>query len=214
MSFLAHPLLAGILLVLGIIGIYIEIKTPGFGVPGILGITALTLFFLGHMASGASDWGPIVIFFVGIMLLLIEIFLIPGFGLVGIMGILCILISFFAAFGLENIETAVNVVGLSLLVAVTLIILLTVYVLPRSALFKRLTLSTQEKSSEGFTSPRQEDESLLGKTGIAYTPLRPSGAVLIDFKRYDATTKGEFIEKGEEIVVLQLNGFQIVVERA
>ena len=68
-SFLTYPAIAGILIALGLVGIYVEIKTPGFGVPGILGVTALTLFFLGHMGSGASEWGPIVIFFVGMVLL-------------------------------------------------------------------------------------------------------------------------------------------------
>jgi membrane-bound ClpP family serine protease len=61
-SFLSHPFIAFVLLILGIVGIYIEVRTPGFGVPGILGLTALTLFFLGHVGSGASEWGPIVIF--------------------------------------------------------------------------------------------------------------------------------------------------------
>ncbi|MCK4983591.1 MAG: hypothetical protein KAS17_11740, partial [Victivallaceae bacterium] len=79
-SFLTYPAIAGILIALGLVGIYVEIKTPGFGVPGILGVTALTLFFLGHMGSGASEWGPIVIFFVGMLLLALEIFVIPGFG--------------------------------------------------------------------------------------------------------------------------------------
>ncbi|MFA7230028.1 MAG: NfeD family protein [Victivallaceae bacterium] len=212
MSFLAHPALAGVLLILGIIGIYIEIKTPGFGVPGVLGLSALTLFFLGHMASGASDWGPMVIFFVGLGLLLIEIFVIPGFGLVGILGISCIAISFFAAFGLENIETAVNVVGISMLASIAIIIVLTIYVLPKSTMFRRITLSAQQNSSEGFSS-FHEDESIVGRIGITLTKLRPTGTVCINDKRYDAMTEGDYIEKDEEVEVLKLNGFQIVVRK-
>ena len=106
-SFLTYPAIAGILIALGLVGIYVEIKTPGFGVPGILGVTALTLFFLGHMGSGASEWGPIVIFFVGMVLLALEIFVIPGFGIVGLLGITCIIISFFAAFGFKKFRFSV-----------------------------------------------------------------------------------------------------------
>ncbi|MBO5723085.1 MAG: hypothetical protein J6S19_08220, partial [Lentisphaeria bacterium] len=75
-DFLAHPFVTVLLLIFGLVGLFIEIKTPGFGVPGMLGVTALTLFFLGHVATGESGWGPMVIFFVGILLLALEIFIV------------------------------------------------------------------------------------------------------------------------------------------
>ena len=212
MAFLSHPALAGLLLIIGIIGIYVEVRTPGFGVPGALGVTALTLFFLGHMASGASDWGPIVIFFVGVILLALELFVIPGFGIVGFLGLGCIIISMFAAFGIENVETAANVVGLSFLLAILIITLLTIYVLPKSTLFKRITLTTEQRSSAGYSAPHQENNDLTGRRGTAHTPLRPAGTVIIDNRRYDATSESEFIAKGSEVEVTGLNGFQIVVK--
>ncbi|MCF6174954.1 MAG: hypothetical protein L3J71_04260 [Victivallaceae bacterium] len=213
MSFLAHPAITAILLIMGLIGIYVEIRTPGFGVPGILGVTALTLFFLGHVSSGASDWGPMVIFFVGVMLIALELFVIPGFGVVGILGILCVMISLFGAFGFENIDTAVNVVGISILSAIALSVLLTIYILPKSTLFKRITLSTSQNSSAGYSAPHQEDDSLLGKIGIVHSKLRPSGSVMIDNKRYDATANGEFIDVGTSVKVVSLTGFQLTVKK-
>jgi membrane-bound serine protease (ClpP class) len=213
MGFLAHPAITAILLILGLLGIYVEIRTPGFGVLGILGVTALTMFFLGHVASGASDWGPMVIFFVGIMLIALELFVIPGFGIVGILGILCVMISLFGAFGTENIDTAVNVIGISILSAIAISVLLTIYILPKSTLFKRITLSTSQNSNAGYSAPHQEDESLLGKVGIVYSKLRPSGSVVIEDKRYDATAMGEYIEKGTKVKVISLNGFQLTVEK-
>ncbi len=212
MSFLSYPAITAILLILGLLGIYVEIRTPGFGVPGVLGVTALTMFFLGHVASGASDWGPMVIFFVGVMLLMLELFVIPGFGIVGILGILCIMISLFGAFGFENIDTAVNVIGISILSAIAIGVLLTIYVLPKSTIFKRIALDTEQNSSAGYSAPHQEDDSLIGKTGQVYSKLRPSGTVMIDGKRYDASADGEFIDEGTTVKVVALNGFQITVK--
>ena len=140
-AFLALPALAGILLVIGLVGIFVEVKTPGFGVPGILGVSALTLFFLGHIASGASDWGPLVVFFVGLLLLALELFLIPGFGLVGLLGTGCVLGSFFWAFGWENIEISLRVITLSLLMAIVIMVVLAMYVLPKSRLFSKVSLN-------------------------------------------------------------------------
>ena len=206
-AFLATPAIAGLLLVIGLLGIFVEVKTPGFGVPGVLGISALTLFFLGHIASGASDWGPMVVFFVGLVLIALEIFVIPGFGLVGIMGLLCVLVSFFWAFGFENIQTALRVITLSLTVAITLMILLAIYVLPKTPLFRKVSLETSLNTGDGKTPV----ESVAGQSGIALTPLRPSGVVKIGTKRFDAVSEGDFIEINTPVEVLSDNGFQLVV---
>ncbi|MCP3967110.1 MAG: hypothetical protein GY750_11395 [Lentisphaerae bacterium] len=212
-SFLSHPAIAGILIVLGLVGIYIEIKTPGFGVPGILGVTALTLFFLGHVGSGASEWGPIVIFFVGLVLLLLEIFVIPGFGIVGVLGIGCIVISFFAAFGFENVETATYTIGSALGATLFIIIFLTVYVLPKSPLFKWIKLETTQKSERGFSSHAVANKDLLHKHGVAHSMLRPVGIAIIDEKRLEVTTEGDFINKGDEVEVVEVTPFKIIVKK-
>ena len=202
----------GLLLVLGLVGIFIEIKTPGFGVPGVLGVSALTLFFLGHMASGASDWGPMVIFFVGLLLLALEIFVIPGFGLVGILGVLCIIVSFFWAFGFENISTALRVVTISLIAAIVIMTVLAMYVLPHTPLFKRVALDTEMNAEDGYQA-QTADMALIGACGVAITPLRPAGVVKIGEKRYDASSEGDFLDPGSEVEVTACNGFQLVVRQ-
>ncbi len=212
-SFLTYPAIAGILIALGLVGIYVEIKTPGFGVPGILGVTALTLFFLGHMGSGASEWGPIVIFFVGMVLLALEIFVIPGFGIVGLLGITCIVISFFAAFGFKNFAAASHTVAYSLLGALITIILLTIYVLPKSSMFKWIRLDTVQKREEGCMAHKNVSLDLLHQTGIAHTTLRPVGSIIINDKIYEATTQGDFIEKGENIEVIEATPMKITVKK-
>ncbi len=212
-SFLTYPAIAGILIALGLVGIYVEIKTPGFGVPGVLGVTALTLFFLGHMGSGASEWGPIVIFFVGMVLLALEIFVIPGFGIVGLLGITCIVVSFFAAFGFKNFATASQTVAYSLLGALVTIILLTVYVLPKSSIFKWIRLDTVQKHEEGCSSHKEVSLDLLHQTGVVHTTLRPVGSIIINDKIYEAATQGAFIEKGEKVEVIEATPMKIVVKK-
>lgn len=211
-AFLAFPAFAGLLLVIGLVGIFVEVKTPGFGVPGTLGISALTLFFLGHIASGASSWGPMVVFFVGLLLIALELFLIPGFGLVGILGLGCTLVSFFWAFGWENIEMALQVVTISLILAITAMVLLAIYVLPHTSLFKSVSLETAMNSAEGYQA-KLADTSLIGCEGVTLTPLRPAGVIRIGEKRLDAASEGDFLDAGEAVVVTACNGFQLVVKR-
>ena len=211
-AFLATPALAGLLLVIGLVGIFVEIKTPGFGVPGVLGISALTLFFLGHIASGASDWGPMVVFFVGILLVALEIFVIPGFGLVGVLGILCILVSFFWAFGFENISTALRVVTVSLTAAIAVMIVLAIYVLPKTPLFRKVTLDAVLSSEDGCQA-QTADNSLIGASAVALTPLRPAGVIRIGSSRHDAASEGDYLEPGEEVIVTACNGFQLIVRK-
>ena len=209
-AFLAHPVLAGLLLMLGLVGLFIEFKTPGFGVPGILGVAALTLFFLGHIASGASDWGPMVVFFVGLVLLALEIFVIPGFGLVGALGIGCMLISFFWSFGFNRIETALHVVTVALLAAIAIMVVLALYVLPRTPLFRKVMLEKSFDRSDGFTAVTEAKE-LVGKRGVTLTPLRPAGAVEIDGKRHDGASESVFLDAGVKVEVTACNGFQLIV---
>lgn len=212
--FLAHPFVSGVLIIIGLIGLYVEAKTPGFGFAGGLGIAALALFFIGHVGIGNSNWVPTVIFMVGITLLALEIFVIPGFGITGISGIIAIFASLLLAFGWDNIELAINTVGLSMIVATILIIFLTIYVLPRSTVFKKIRLETSNSNKEGFSSHEKPDESLIGKVGIVHTTLRPTGLAIIEDKRLDVMTAGDFIEKGEKIKVLRVEGMKIIVDKA
>ncbi|MBN1865347.1 MAG: hypothetical protein JW808_10635 [Victivallales bacterium] len=210
---LSHPFLSGLLIVLGVIGLYIEARTPGFGLPGSIGITAMALFFIGHAGVGNSDWIPAVIFFVGILLVALEIFVIPGFGIAGISGIIAIIASMLLAFGWSRIELAINTVGVSLVMATAGIVLLTIYVLPKSALFRRITLELSQDNADGYSSHSKPDQDLVGKEGLVHTTLRPAGLVIIDGKRLDVVAEGEFINKGEKVKVIAADGMRIIVEK-
>ena len=136
----------------------------------------------------------------------------PGFGLVGLLGIVCILVSFFWAFGFDNISTALRVVTFSLTTAIVIMVLLAVYVLPKTRLFRSVSLEMAMKSDDGFTA-QTADNALIGSQGVTLTPLRPSGTVKINNKRHDAVSAGDFLESGEKVTVIACNGFQVVVER-
>ena len=214
-SFLAHPMVAGVLIMLGLVGLFVEVKTPGFGVPGILGICAVVLYFIGQIAVGASEWGPMVIFFIGVVLLALEIFLIPGFGLVGVLGGICVLGSMVAAFGFDNLETAVQVVGGGLVAALLIITVLVMYVLPKTALFRRFALAEAVGRDSGQEAAQAEAlaEQEAGALGKAISPLRPSGTVELSGKRFDAVTEGDFIDAGCEVQVVGKRNFQLIVRK-
>jgi membrane-bound serine protease (ClpP class) len=207
-TFLTYPAIAGVLLMIGLVGLYVEVKTPGFGVPGILGLSALTLFFLGHVGSGASDWGPMVVFVVGLILLLLEIFVIPGFGIIGILGIVCVVTSFFMAFGWEKIETAAYVISLSMLAAIGIMVILAFYL--TKPMFRMVALDSRQLSSDGYTAFK---DALVapGDCGVTVSMLRPAGIAMIDGKRLDVMTEGSFIEADVPVQVTDIRGGQIIV---
>ena len=209
-NFLSNSAISGILIMIGIIGIYIEVRSPGFGIPGILGLTALTLYFLGHVGVGNSGWGPGVIFFVGFILILLEVFVIPGFGIIGVLGIILMLISLFSAVGFDNIEKGINIVGISLFAAVSIITFLTIYILPKSTLFKRFVLDTSVGSNNTKIG---KEIDIIGKVCIVHSTLRPSGSIMLGDKRYDAVSDSEFIEVGTEVIITDLHGVQVTVRK-
>lgn len=210
--FLAYPGVALLLIAVGIVGIFVEVNTPGFGVPGTLGVAAIVLYFLGQMGVGGFEWGPIVAFFVGIVLLALEIFVIPGFGVVGLLGIVCILGSLVAAMGFDEFETAIQVVGGGILIAALLITVLVIYVLPKSTLFKRFALNTAVGNDPGAEAVAADSQ--VGRIGTALTALRPAGVIVIDDKRFDATTEGGFIEPGTRVEIVGARNFQLVAKPA
>ena len=212
-SFLSHPVLSGLLLTLGLIGIFIEIRTPGFGVSGTLGTLFIVLFFLGHVASGASEWGPMVVFFVGLILLLLEIFLIPGFGIVGILGFGCIIFSLLSAFGSGNLQTGLKVVVLSLLAVMIICILLYMYVLPKSRFFSKLMLNSG--SGDVAKNPVTVSSASVnpGMTGITITQLKPTGKIKFENEIFEGRSfDGSVINKNTTVTAVKISPFEIEVK--
>lgn len=211
---------APILMMLGFLGIYIEFKTPGFGLPGILGILCLALFFWGHHIAGLAGMEDLVLFAVGILLLAIEVFVTPGFGVMGIAGLALIFLSLVGAMTRiapggpwlptwDQVQLPLFKFSAALVGTGAAAILLGRY-LPRSRLFGRLTLATATSAAEGYTAS-PDTSPLVGQTGVALTPLHPSGAARFGSDRRDVVTSGEFIDAGQSVKIVEAHGNRIVV---
>ena len=209
LKFLLNPFVLSILISIGIAGVYLEIKTPGFGVGGVTAIIAFAVFFFAQFLSGDSNFLAPAIFVLGLILLGVEIFLIPGFGITGILGIIGIFSSIFISFGIQNIAISVIVIFASLIIDIILIILIAKFVV-KSKSMKRTVILTDDTSGYN-TSVSYKD--LLNKEGIADTYLRPSGFIIIDDKKYDAISDGEFIDKNSKLKVILVEGSKIVVKK-
>jgi membrane-bound serine protease (ClpP class) len=216
--FLSNPIISGILIMLGILGLLTEIKTPGWGIAGTIGLISLALFFgTGYILQLANIW-EILVFIIGLVLLLIEIFYLPGFGFVGILGIVMMIGSIF--FGMigefpvvsENeISNALIQLAASLVASIIFLFILWKF-LPGTPIWGRLVLSTSEDQTEGFVS-NPDLSHLIGKRGKTISLLRPAGIALIDGKRYDVVSEGDFIKKDEEIEVTEVIGSKIIVKK-
>ncbi len=211
--FVTSPLISGTLLALGSLGLFVEIRTPGFGIPGIAGLICLGLFFWGHRLLNISADYAALAFILGVALLLIELFVIPGFGVAGIAGIILMVGSVFFVFrNAYKFETAVFGLSFAIILAFALAIALS-YVLPKTRTWNHLVLSTVMDSDVGFHSaPREDFQGYVGKTGIALTPLRPAGTVRVDDKRLDVVTAGDFIVRDTPVKIINVEGSKIFVE--
>jgi len=208
-------------LVGGLLGLYIEFKTPGFGVPGIAGILLLTVFFWGHNIAGLAGMGEIIMFILGAILLLVEIFVIPGFGIVGATGIALMVASILMAMiqhspglpwyspPMHQVESAAVVFSLAVIISIVLMIALA-RILPHTTLFDHLAISAVVEGHVDLPEDKRA-EALVGRSGTAVTDLRPAGIAEFGGKRLDVVAQGDFIEKGSTIVIAEVHGNRIVV---
>jgi membrane-bound serine protease (ClpP class) len=204
--FLTHPVVIPILMTIGSLGLVLELYSPGFGLPGLAGLTSLLLFFYGHLVAGLAGFETLILFVLGIGLILMEFF-VPG-GIAGAIGFLAIIASFFIA--------SDNVVhmGISLLIALTASVLVSILMIrvfgKRMKLFKRIILTDSTSTEKGYVSNKNRLE-LIGVEGITLTPLRPSGTILIEDERIDVVSEGAFIPKDRKVRILKTEGSRIVV---
>jgi len=220
--FLTHPIVSSLLLTLGFLGLFFEIKTPGWGVGGTISVIFLALFFWGHYIAGLADIMDIVLFLVGIILLLTELFITPGFGFVGAGGLLCILAGIYLAlvkqplpkfsWEFNLLDTALYTIGGAILTSGIIFVLFLRSLSKNKGLLSNFALSASEKQKEGFNVSSAEMRTLVGKRGIVHTKLRPVGKAMIDDKLWSVMTDGDFIEEGAEIVVEKVEGNRILVK--
>ena len=214
--FLNNPIISSILIMIGFFGLMAEIKTPGWGLPGTAGLISLTLFFGSSYILQLASMLEILLFILGLILLLAEIFIIPGFGITGISGIALILVSIFLALlgsdpflDMRSVSMAIIQISASMVAALIGIFFLAKF-LPKTSAFSRLVLAETQNADKGFVS-FPSDTNLIGKTGIAFTTLRPGGTALIDDKKVDVVADSEYIEKDKKIKVIRVEGIKVVV---
>lgn len=204
--FITHPVVVPILLSIGSLGLVLELYSPGFGIPGFMGLSALLLFFYGHMVAGLAGYETLLLFLIGIGLIIAELFL-PG-GIAGIAGIAAVLGSLFLA--------ADNVVymGISILIAIGVSVLASILMIKvfgkKMKFFKKIILTDSTNTEKGYISNKSRLE-LIGLEGYALTALRPSGTVVLHDERIDVVSEGGYIAKGAKVKVIKAEGSRIVV---
>ena len=214
--FLTNPIVSSALITLGLLGLFFEIKSPGWGVPGTLGLICLALFFGSHYIIKLASSLEIILFLVGIVLLLIEIFVLPGFGVAGISGIVLILGGIYLSLigALEHITgTELSNAAMQLGAAVIATVLggaLIIRYGPSTGIWRKISLESEETREEGYVS-QKDYSAYVGKRGIAISSLRPAGVGLFDQERLDVVTEGEFIEKDTPIQIIRVEGYRLVV---
>ncbi|MGZ3634280.1 MAG: NfeD family protein [Parachlamydiaceae bacterium] len=231
-ALLASPLVSSLLLLGLFLGFYIELSSPGFGVPGTIGLTCLILIILSSLALEIANWLEVILLLVGLVMIGVDLFIFPTFGLLGGIGLLFFIGGLFGLLlpGLESVEYEVDTktfnaagqyvlermiwFGMTLLVGTGFLLLLARYVTPSLAVYSSLILKGNEQdASKGYIAgddPRNLPPK--GSIGEVVASLRPAGKVMIDSTFYEALSAGNYIEKGEKIKVIRHEGSVIVVD--
>ncbi|SDC79462.1 membrane-bound serine protease (ClpP class) [Halanaerobium congolense] len=206
MGIISNPYASSLLLIIAFSALIFEALTPGFALGGTVGIITLLIFFAGHIFTGSIGAGIVILFIIGIILILAEIFIIPGFGIAGISGIAVVLASLFFIF--PNSSIAVNV--LLAVVLFTLVIgILMVKKFGTSRFWQKISL---DNSSENYFSSTSKKD-YLNQEAVTLSKLRPAGTIKVGEERIDAVSEGSFIEKGKKVKVVSVSGSRVVVRK-
>jgi membrane-bound ClpP family serine protease len=227
-NFLREPLVNLLLIVVGVAGLILELKMPGFGVPGIIAAICFVLFFWAHAVAGKSTLEftllAVLLFVLGLILLGIEIFLLPGFGVTGISGIILVIISLVLVM-LEQMPStsqewgsmgsALATVGIGLVAGLCTAVVIGRY-LPHIPYASRLVLQPPADLDDPTEMDRTQEglqaSALLGAIGVAATTLRPAGKAQFGEQFLDVTAEGDFVNHGSRVQVIEIEGNRIVVK--
>lgn len=227
-ALLASPMVSSLLMLGLMLGFYLEATTPGFGLPGTVAVTCLFLILLSSFSLEIANWLEVILLLAGMAVILVELFLLPSFGLLGFIGIISFIVGLFGMMlpGADSVTyepqtQTLNAAGElfmerlawlsgTFIVGILLMLLLARFVTPKLAGLSRFVLKGNEQ--EGFTSVENlNGMPKTGAKGIATTTLRPAGKVTIDEVLYDAISDGAFIERGEAVVVIGIDGGTLIV---
>jgi len=220
-QFLISPIVSGILIMLILAGIYFELQTPGIGLPILVALSAALLYFAPLYLEGLAGNYEIALFVLGLILIAVELFAIPGFGVTGVLGVI-FMVTGLALAMVGNVGFDFTGVAFAEVLRAFLIVIIAAFFsltgsfylgqkLFTTNRFGELALDTVQKTSSGYTSANPMMKSLVGKQGVAFTMLRPSGKVEIEDDIYDATALTGFIDKGETVKVVKYETSQVFV---
>ncbi len=222
-SFFLNPFVSGILIMVIIGGIWFELQTPGVGFPIAASVLALILYLVPYYMNGLAENWEIALFIAGFILIALEVFVIPGFGIAGVLGIASVTSSLilimlnndmldFSFVKGSDAFVAILTTFAAITGAIALLFILGVR-LTSSKVFERVALVDEQGKDAGYTSSTYKKDKLVGKEGTAFTILRPSGRVMINDEMYDAYTRGEYIAEGELIKVISDEGTSLKVKK-
>jgi len=224
-GFLVHPIISGLLIMAIIGGIYFEMQSPGIGFPLGVAILAAVAYFAPLYLEGLAAHWEILVFIIGLILVAVEIFVIPGFGVAGISGISLMFISLVLSlinnvnFDFEGVEVGdVGVAITTVFIGVFGGFILSLYLgnkvfTSETGMFRNMSLKSVQNVSEGFVAIETSMFKMKGKTGISKTVLRPGGKIFIDGDVYDAVANNGFIDKDVNIIVTKVEATQLYVDK-
>lgn len=227
-NFLVNPIVSGILIMCIVGGVYFELQSPGLGLPIIIAIIGALLYFAPHYLEGLATHWEILIFLAGLALLMLEFFVIPGFGVAGISGIVLIITSLILAMVFNvgfhfhfdpNIDAAAQIGKSTVIVMVSVVagfflsLWLAKKIITAQTPFGTMALNTQLDAQDGFTAQDMRMQQYVGREGVAATFMRPAGKIDIDGELLDATSNYGLIEKDSPVVVVKFENAQLVVEK-
>ncbi|GKV68041.1 hypothetical protein NCCP2716_05390 [Sporosarcina sp. NCCP-2716] len=204
--FITNPVVVPILLSLAGLGLVVELYSPGFGVAGTMGLSALLLFFYGHMIAGLAGYEALLLFLLGAGLIVAEIFL--PHGIAGILGAVAVTASIILA-GANPMYMAISVL-IALAVAIMGMVVIMKFFGKRLHLLNKVVLMDATDTESGYVS-NVNHVDWIGKTGTTLTALRPSGAIEMDGERIDVVSEGSYIDKGKHVKIVKVEGSRTVV---
>lgn len=221
-GFLISPIVQGIFIIMIIGGIYFELQSPGIGFPLAIAVLGALLYFAPLYVEGLAQNWELLAFIAGLILLAVEIFVIPGFGVAGVAGIVLMLVGLSMSLVDNVIFEYEGINGFSIVAKLFSRVLISVIVgfvisiwitskIGKSGMFGNIGLKTVQNKSEGYISIDTHQKEMIGKTGTAYTVLRPSGRIMIENELFDAKSEIGYIEKGTLVKVIRDEAGQLYV---
>ncbi|MFW6216012.1 MAG: NfeD family protein [Alkalispirochaetaceae bacterium] len=220
-ALLTGPGFTSLLILVGLVALFIEITSPGFGLPGAIALTAFSALFASNMMLGRAGSLEIILFVLGLGLLIFEIFVIPGFGVAGISGLFSITVALILSlqrFILPEFDYQWDILGRNLLVVFSsvvgalLIAALLAITAKQTRLFSRLTLTTTQEATAGYTvQEHAASEGYVAREGVTETPLRPAGKVRLGQEVLAAESEGGYVDSGRRVKVVRVDGNRVVV---